>query len=84
MIRNYACMCINYCIHTFLICSDTPITDKLLAVPNSLAVSANEDKKEEKPCSPQSMTGAQGHFYTNAKETAASQEVERCIYSMFI
>ena len=83
MIRNYACMYNNYCVHTFLICSDTPNTDKVLAVPNSLAVSANEVKEEE-PCSPASMTSAQGHFYTNAKETAASQEVERCIYSMFI
>ena len=71
--------------HTFLICSDTPNTDKLLAVSNSLAVSANEYKKEEEePCSPQSMISVQGHFYTNAKETAASQEVERCIYNMFI
>ena len=77
MIRNYACIYNNYCIHTFLICSDTPNNDKVLAVSNSLAVSANEGKKEEEePCSPQSMTSAQGHFYTNAKETAASQEVE--------
>ena len=71
-------------IRTLLICSDAPPnTNEMLAVSNSLAISENEDKKEE-PCTPRSKPSAQRCFYTIAKENTASQEVERCTYNMFI
>ena len=71
-------------VYTFLICSDAPNSNEMLAVPNSLAISENEDKKEEEPCTPRSKPSAQRCFYTIAKENTASQEVERCTYNMFI
>ena len=86
----YMCMCMyvcmyvcNHCLSIYpsLICSDTPNTIKMTVL-NSHDISANEDKKEE-PCTPRRMTSAQ-RCYTIAKGNTASQEVDKCTYSLLI